>query len=201
MLPVPNSPPQPSVTQTPCPSYPQFLPSRQFASLVWRNMTTPALVSAVQCWRWLSADTQLTTDETIVCTEAVCATRLGAQQRIFHNMAGIPGNLMFPSFSPWETPHLNMGMHRVTPKRSNVMSRVFRAFLGQLRFVEVIILRVSFGVIFNTGPLSVTWWIETPSATDAAPCMAPPFASPVLGAAEPCPSKSQPEFTKLLKAF
>ena len=49
VLPVANSPPQPSDTQTPCASYPQFLPSRQLVSLLWRNMTMPALVLAGQC--------------------------------------------------------------------------------------------------------------------------------------------------------
>jgi hypothetical protein len=49
VLPVANSPPQPSDTQTPCASYPQFLPSRQLVSLLWRKMTTPALVFAGQC--------------------------------------------------------------------------------------------------------------------------------------------------------
>src|SRR6186713_293402 len=51
VLPSPNSPPQPSKTQTPLSSYPQVLPSRQVAVPVERSNATPARVSAGQTLR------------------------------------------------------------------------------------------------------------------------------------------------------
>src|SRR5262245_57020108 len=68
---VANSPLQPSDTQIPFWSYPQFLPSMQAVVPVDRSRTTPSAVFAVQYVRSLLEDVHLTVTESDCC----CATK------------------------------------------------------------------------------------------------------------------------------